>query len=625
MLRIHDTRVAWGAMLLMAVGVAGAQDVPTRDQIPEKYTWDLTKIYPDVAAWEADFQQTQQALQQLAADERGAFDAADALLDVLTRREAARWRVDKLVVYAQQLADQDVRVSANIALRDRATNLQTAYARAVAWIEPAILKVSPLTLAGWCQQLAELGVYRHYFDNLQRQAAHKLSPREEELLAAAGTLAANPDATYNVLKNGEMHWPTIKGPDGADVQLSYARYSKFIQAPERELRRAAFEGAMSAYAALQNTYASTLAGALQANLYFAQARGFDSTLAAVLFPDNVPLSVYNNLQETTTAHLPALHRWAELRKTLAKVDELHVYDLYQPLVNEAAQDVPYDASVAEILAALAPLGDEYVGLAQRAFNERWIDVYETQGKRAGGYSWGSYDTPPYILINYNGTARDVSVTAHELGHSLHSYLTHHNQPPIYGEYSSFVAEVAAIFNEVLLEEYQLQHAASRDQKLALLNTQIDNLRGTLFRQVMFADFEQQMHLRVQAGEPLTADVLGEMYQATFQRYWGPTLVQGEANGVYWAHVPHFYMNHYVFRYATSYCAAVALAEDVLAGKPGARERYLTFLKSGSSKYPLELLKDAGVDLTTKTPIEAALLRFERLTAEFGKLQKAATR
>jgi oligoendopeptidase F len=526
-------------------------------------------------------------------------------------------------VYASQLSDQDTRDAAALALKNRATTLQVGYAQAAAWIEPALLALPESKLRDWLAGNEKLAVYRQYIENVLRQRPHTLSQREEELLAMAGNLAQSTEAVFNVLKNGELTWPTIKDEQGQDVTLSPGRYAKLLRSADRRVRRDAFLGQMEALAHFQNTFAGTLAGTIQANLYFAQARGFkgtDPALLMTLYPDNLPESVYTNLIETVHKNFPLLHRWAELRKKLLKLDELHVWDLYQPLVEGGRKDIPYDEAVQSVIAALQPLGPEYCGPMEKGFASRWIDVYETQGKRAGGYSWGSYDTHPYILLNYNGTSREVSTIAHEMGHSMHSYFTHHTQPKVYGDYSGVVAEVASIFNEILLQDYLASQAKTPAERVLLLNEQIDDLLGTTYRQAMFAEFEVGAHTLAAKGDAVTADALGALYLDIFHNYWGPQLARDPQHAAYWASVPHFYMNHYVHRYANAYCAAVALAEGVLAKKPGALEAYVAFLKSGSSDYPLELLRKAGVDMTTPAPIEAAMRRFERLMNEFEKLQ-----
>ncbi len=616
-LRLRVIRPVW-ACLLLAASAAAQTAIPTRDQIPAAYRWDLTRIYADAEAWERDVARARDQLGELEAHKAAALDAPAVLRAVLELRDDVRWRVDKVAVYANQLLDQDTRDSAAAALKNRATALQTAYSKAAAWIEPALLALPEARLREWLAADAGLRVYTHYVDNVLRQRPHTLSQREEELLALAGGLAAAPEDAFQALRNSELPWPTMRDESGTEVVLSPARFDKFIRATDRRVRADAFRGAMGAYGAFRNTFAATLNGVVQRDLYYARARGFDTALDAVLFPDNLPTAVYENLVGTVNRHLPLLHRWARLRKELLGLDELHIWDTYQPLVSGATEQVPYDEAVRQIIAALQPLGPEYGRRMEEGFRSRWVDVYETQGKRPGGYSWGSYDTPPYILVNYNGTPRDRSILAHELGHSMHSLLTHTHQPKIYGDYSGTLAEVAAIFNEILLEEWLRQHAPSQAERLRLLNEQIDNLRGTVFRQVMFAEFEHAMHETARRGDALTAEKLGQLYVDTVHKYWGPELVRDPEHAPYWARIPHFYMNHYVFRYALAYCAAAALAERVLAGEPGALEAYLGFLKSGSSEYPLETLRRAGVDLTSPAPIEATMRRFERLVTEFEK-------
>ncbi len=607
-----------GWLILLGVQPApGQKPVPTCDEIPDRYKWDLSLMYTDLSAWEADFARAEQWIARLQAERNAGLDSPAALLACLDLRFDTRWLVDKLLVYASQLSDQDTRDNSALALKNRATGLYVRFARAAAWIEPAIAGLPEDTLRAWCESTPGLRTYRHYLANVLRSRPHLLPAREEELLAMSGNLAALPEEAYSALTNAELPWPMVRDQAGQEVRLSSARFDKFIRSPDRRLRRDAFLGAMGAYAAFQNTLAATLAGALHRHVFYAQARGFESPLESVLFPDALPVSMYENLVRTVRAHRPLLRRWAALRRQALDLDQLHVYDLYVPLAADPDQsEIAYDDAVTQIIASLEPLGPDYVEVVTRAFSSRWVDVYETQGKRTGGYSWGSYDSPPYILVNYNGSPRDMSILTHELGHSMHSYLTHRHQPKVYGDYSGLVAEVASIFHEILLEEYRLAQARTPRQRLPLLNQQIDNLQGTVFRQVLFAEFEYQAHSWAQQGQPVTAERLGQLYLDTFHDYWGGEVARDPENAVYWARVPHFYMNHYVFRYAAAYCAAAALAENVLAGRPGAREAYLELLAAGSSDYPLELLSRAGVDLTTPTPIEAAMRRFERLVDEF---------
>ncbi len=610
---------------LLTPATFAQHEVPTRDQIPQKYKWNLASIYPTHAAWEKDYERAERMLDRLTDLKDQTVDSPDALLNILTLRDEARWLTDKLLVYAHQLSDQDTRDNQALGMKDRALSLYTRYGQAASWIEPTLHTIPTDHLQAWWQTHPDLEVYEHYLRNVIRQKPHTLSPREEELLAMAGNFAMSPEQTYNVLKNAEMKWQTIEDEDGNEVTLSPARFNKFIRSQNRRVRRDAFTSTMATLGQFQNTFASTLSGQVQVNNFYAKARGFDTAIEATIYPDNLPIAVYHNLVDTINKHLPLLHRWASIRKRELNLADLHVYDLYQPLAAGADEEIPYDQAVNMVIAALQPLGHEYCHPMETGFNSRWIDVYETRGKRPGGYSWGSYDTQPFILMNYNGTLLEVSTLAHEMGHSMHSYMTHKHQPPIYGEYSMFVAEVAAIFNEILLEDYLRQQADTPEKKLRLLNEQIDGLRGTVFRQIMFSEFEYQAHKLAQAGEPLTADRLGQLYMDIFHKYWGPELVRDPAHAPYWARIPHFYMNHYVYRYASSYCAAVALAERVLNKEPGALEAYLGFLQAGSSDYPLEILKHAGVDMTTPDPIEATMRRFSRMLDDFESLQKQYAR
>jgi oligoendopeptidase F len=598
---------------------AASKDVPTRDQIPEAYRWNLEAIYPSSAEWEEDYALCEEMIDELAR-RKGTLDkSAEHLYETLELSFKTSLLADRLAVYAHQRSHEDTGDSAALGPASRATSLGVAYNGATSWIEPELQALPEKKLRSWLEKHEGLAVYGHYLDDVLRKKEHTLSAQEEELLALTGNLAAAPSATYNVLANAELPYPTIRDEAGEEVVLSSSRFRKYIQSADRRVRRDAFLGCMEAYRGFENTMAGTLAGAVQRDLFFARARGFDSCLEASLFPDRLPVSIHENLVATVRAHLPVLHRWASLRKRVLALDELHVWDLYQPLVADVSREVPYEEAVEMIVAALEPLGAEYGDAMREGFRSRWIDVYETRGKRGGAYSWGSYDTTPYILLNYQGTLNDVFTVAHEMGHSMHSYFTHANQPPVYGDYSYFVAEVASTFNEILLLEHLLESTEDPRERLGLLNHAIDEIRGTVLRQTMFSEFELGIHEMAERGEALTADAMGELYVDTFHDYWGPELVRDAEHLPYWARIPHFYRNFYVYRYATSYCAASALAEGVLAGKPGALTAYLDFLKAGRSDYPLEILRRAGVDMTTPAPIEATLKRFEKLVGELERL------
>ena len=613
--------LVFSAFLPLATFAQSApREVPRRDAVPEQYRWNLADIYPDIAAWEAEFSRCQKLITDL--QQQGTLGtSAENLARVLQARYDAYWLKDKLEVYANQLSDQDTSNNDALALKSRSTSLGVAFRQASAWIDPELQALPEDALRGWLKDNADLKIYTHAVDDLLRRKPHTLAAPEEKLLAMAGSLAAVPEETFTVLSNAELVWPKIHDEKGNDVTLSPARFAQYLRSADRRVRHDAFMACMATFKGSENTLAALLNGEVQKDLYFARARGFKTALEAALFPDNLPLAVHSNLVDTTHAHLALLHRWAALRKKLLKLDELHVYDLYQPLVEGADKEITFDQAVDLVKQALAPLGPEYVEPMSKGFASRWIDVYETRGKKSGAYSWGSYDTHPYMLLNYTDSLREVSTVAHEMGHSMHSYFTHTNQPKPYGEYSSFVAEVASIFNEILLEEYLLDKATDPQEKLFLLNHAIDQFSQTVFRQVMFAEFEADIHELAERGEPLTAETMGKLYMDIFHKYWGADVVRDPEHAPYWARIPHFYMNFYVFRYADDYCAAAALAQGVRARKPGALDAYLGMLKSGSSDYALQILQRSGVDMTTAAPVEAAMQRFEHLLDEFEKLEQ----
>lgn len=611
-----------GVIPFSALAQEASMEVPTRDQIPDRYKWDLSVIYSDTDAWRADFDRAQAICDKLSKQTGSLGKSAQDLLETLQLRDEGNRLVGRLAVYAHQSSHLDTANNDALALAGQATTLGVKYEQAVSWIEPELLALPEETLRSWCTPGSKLGLYKHYFDDVIRNKAHTLSAREEELIAMTGNMAATPGNAYTVLNNAELDWPTVTDEDGRKVTLSHGRYNKFIRSTNREVRKETFFAQMETYKKVQNTIAALLTGTVQGHIFEARARGFDSSLEAALFPSNIPVSVFRNLVSATHDRLDVLHRWGRLRKEFSGVSELHVYDLYQPLVADVAKEIEYDDAVEMVINSLPILGDEYTQVMKTGFNSRWIDVFETKGKRAGGYSWGAYDTNPFILLNYNKTLSEVSTITHEIGHSMHSFLTHKNQPIIYGDYATFVAEVASTFNEILLQDYMLNNTEDPRERAYLLEHAINQIRGTVHRQTMFAEFELAIHEAAERGEALTADSMGKIYLDLFHTYWGAELVRDPEHSSYWARIPHFHRNFYVYQYSTSLCAASALAKDVLGKKPGAVERYLTFLSSGSSLYPIDALKRAGVDMTTPAPIIATMERFDKLITEFEKLMRS---
>src|SRR5699024_2279802 len=456
-------------------------------------------------------------------------------------------------------------------------------------------------------------------DEINRQRPHVLNEREEALLAEASEPMSSASNTFSMLNNADLKFPSIKNENGEEVDLTHGRYIGFLKSKDRDVRKSAFKAMYDTYGEFINTFASTLTGTVKTDNFNAKVRNYDSARQAALDSNNIPEQVYDNLVEAVNEKLPLLHRYMRLRKKVLGMDELHMYDIYTPLVQDADMDIPYEQAQQYVLQGLEPLGDDYVSVLKKGFESRWIDVDENKGKRSGAYSSGAYGTHPYILLNWQDKLDDLFTLAHELGHSLHSYYTHKSQPFRYGNYSIFVAEVASTTNEALLNDYMLKHVDDEKQKLFLLNHYLEGFRGTVFRQTMFAEFEHEIHKRMQNGEAMTAESLTEIYYDLNKKYYGEDVVSDEEIGKEWARIPHFYMNYYVYQYATGFSAATTLAHNILNGEEGAVDRYLDFLKAGSSDYPIEVLKKAGVDMTSKEPILSALDVFEEKLNEMEEL------
>jgi oligoendopeptidase F len=422
-----------------------------------------------------------------------------------------------------------------------------------------------------------------------------------------------------MLNNADMRFPIIKDEEGKEVEVTHGNFVRFMQSKDRNVRKAAFNAMYDTYKKFINTFASTMAGNVKKDIFYVKTRKYNSSLEASLFEDNVSLEVYNNLIETVHSRLDVLHRYVRLKKKLLGLDELHMYDLYVPLIQEYDKKFTYEEAIELVLEGLKPLGDEYINLLKQGFNSRWVDVYENRGKTSGAYSWGTYGTHPYVLLNYQGKLNDVFTIAHEMGHSLHTYYSNATQPYVYAGYKIFVAEVASTCNEALLMDYLLKNSKDEKERLYLLNHFFEEFRGTVYRQVMFAEFEKLIHEMAERGEPLTAEVLNKKYYELNKLYYGDDIVVDEGISYEWARIPHFYRNFYVYKYATGFSAAIAISQMILNEGEKAVERYKEFLKSGSSDYPLNLLKKAGVDLTTPKPVNDALDVFEKLLDEFEKM------
>ena len=619
----HAPRIALAAVL--AVGlvctafspvVAEEQKVPERSDIDLKDRWATESIYPSDAAWEADLERFDEDIAKLAALRGTLSDGPEALLKVLKLSDDVGPRFAKSYVYTSLRSDEDTRVGKYQGMKDRMRGLAVKISRATAWIDPELTSIPWETIEKWMDQNEDLALYRQYFDDLFRQKQYILSEREEELMSLAGQVRSVPYNAYNVLSNADMEYPTITDEDGTQVELSDSAFYIMMRSNDRDVRRKAYEGIVGAYKKFRNTAAALLNGAVQGHIMTVRARGYDSCLQASLDGGNIPVEVYNNLVNTVNDNLHLLHRYQKIRRdALGLTDGVHAYDLFAPLTDAAKLEYDYDEAVAIMKEALAPLGANYNKIMTKGVDSRWIDVYPTRGKRSGAYSSGTYLTQPFILLNYHGGYEDVSTLLHEMGHSMHSYLSRTHQPYVYSRYDIFCAEVASITNEILLQDYILKRIKDPQKKLFLLTELLEGFRGTVFRQTMFSEFEQRIHEMAEQGQPLTADSMGAAYGEIMKKYYGPEYTHDDLVDSYWIRIPHFYYNFYVYKYATSHCAAANIASRILAGEEGAVDAYLNFLRSGCAKYPIDLLKDAGVDMTSPEPIEDAMKYFERLLDE----------
>jgi oligoendopeptidase F len=611
------------AVILLVVQFHTYGQERDRSKIPDKYKWNIAEIYPNDDAWK-------KAKAQLIADIaklerfRGKVTKSPqdllACLDGVTQlgKEYAR-----LSVYAQLISDQDTRDSKRLAMQQEMGQVGSSFGAATSFVEPEILKSSKSDIDGFVNKEKKLEVYRHYLDDLLRRQAHTGTENEEKIIADAGLIAGSPQNIYSTFSNADFPYPTVTLSDGKEVKLDKAAFNVYRAVPNREDRRKVFATYFASLGKFKGTFGTQTYAEVSKNMFFAKARKYDSAIRSALDASNIPVQVYRRLVENVNANLETFHRYLKLRKRIMGVDELHYYDLYAPLVANA--DLQYTPEEAEknILAALVPLGNDYVATLKKALNERWIDLYPTEGKRAGAYSQGgAYDVHPYMLLNYNGKYVDMSTLAHELGHTLQSYLSNKKQPYPTASYPTFVAEVASTFNEALLIDYMLKSIKDDNVRLSLLGNYLEGIKATLFRQTQFAEFELRMHEMAERGESLTGDGLDALYAEITRKYYGHDkgvcIIDDEVKAE-WAHIPHFYYNFYVYQYATSFTASAALSEQVLAGDQAATKRYLEFLSAGGSDYPINLLKNAGVDMTTSQPFELSMKKMNKVMDEMERI------
>ena len=589
-----------------------------RNEINEKDTWDLSTIFETDQKWEEELALLTEDTKQAASLEGHLLDSAESLLDITERYLDLSRRLEKLYVYAHMKNDQDTRVAKYQEYYAKAMTLYSQLDQVFSFYEPEFMAITEEQYQNFLAEEPKLQPYKHFFDKLLQNKEHVLSQREEELLAGAGEIFGAASETFAILDNADIVFPFVKDEDGNEVQLSHGVYMRLVESKNREVRRGAYEALYSTYEQYQHTYAKTLQTNVKVQNYRAKVRNYKSAREAALAANFVPESVYDNLVSAVRKHLPLLHRYLSLRSKILGIPDLKMYDVYTPL-SSVEYSFTYEEALKKAEEALAVLGEDYLSRVKRAFSERWIDVYENQGKRSGAYSGGSYNTNAFMLLNWQDNLDNLFTLVHETGHSMHSSYTRETQPYVYGDYSIFLAEIASTTNENILTEKLLQEVQDDATRFAILNNFLDGFRGTVFRQTQFAEFEHAIHQADQNGEVLTSEFLNNLYADLNQEYYGLSKEDNPQIQYEWARIPHFYYNYYVYQYSTGFAAASALAEKIVHGSQDDRDRYIDYLKAGKSDYPLNIMRKAGVDMEKEDYLNDAFAVFERRLDEFEAL------
>ena len=589
-----------------------------RNEINEKDTWDLSTIFETDQKWEEELALLTEETKQAASLEGHLLDSAESLLNITERYLDLSRRLEKLYVYAHMKNDQDTRVAKYQEYYAKAMTLYSQLDQVFSFYEPEFMAITEEQYQNYLAEEPKLQPYKHYFDKLLQNKDHVLSQREEELLAGAGEIFGAASETFAILDNADIVFPLVKDEDGNEVQLSHGVYMRLVESKNREVRRGAYEALYSTYEQYQHTYAKTLQTNVKVQNYRAKVRNYKSAREAALAANFVPESVYDNLVSAVRKHLPLLHRYLALRSKILGIPDLKMYDVYTPL-SSVEYSFTYEEALKKAEEALAVLGEDYLSRVKRAFSERWIDVYENQGKRSGAYSGGSYDTNAFMLLNWQDNLDNLFTLVHETGHSMHSSYTRETQPYVYGDYSIFLAEIASTTNENILTEKLLEEVQDDATRFAILNNFLDGFRGTVFRQTQFAEFEHAIHQADQNGEVLTSEFLNNLYADLNQEYYGLSKEDNPQIQYEWARIPHFYYNYYVYQYSTGFAAASALAEKIVHGSQDDRDRYIEYLKAGKSDYPLNIMRKAGVDMEKEDYLNDAFAVFERRLDEFEAL------
>ena len=611
---LHKILLLLVVSTLLLPAWAQGQDVPERIDIDERYKWDLSGMYRDTQAWEADREKFIDALPTLERFRGQLSTDGPTLLAAIEAMQSVETIIANLYVYAGLRSYEDTRVSENAARFSEAQSLYARYQETLSFFTPELLAIPEHTLSQLVASTPGLAVYSHYLEEIARMRPYTLSEAEEKLLAMASDPLDKFDSVFTAIDSSDLQFGTVIDSDGNEVELTNSRYGAFLHSTDRRVREDAWTGLFKGYNALNHTLAANYEGHVKSRVFFARARGFESRLEHATYVNAIPVEIFNNLLTTAKAGSEPLQRYLKLRKEALGVERLEIWDMYAPIVPPTMADISFEDAKQLVADALTPLGQEYIDIYWKGFEEGWVDAMANRGKRGGAYSWGTYTSKPYLSMNYEGTLNNVSTLAHEYGHSIHSYLTRSNQPQVYGDYKTFIAEVASMTNEAILMQKMLSEASSAGERAYLLSSYLDEFRGGFYRQASFADFEARAHAKVEAGEALTADVLNNLYADVFADYYGDAVHAHELNQIEWSRIPHFLRsdNFYVYQYSTSFVAATALAKMIIEEGEPARERYLTMLKSGSNDYPVALLKKAGIDMTSTAPMEATIAVFDDL-------------
>lgn len=591
--------------------------VVQRTEVPVEHRWRLEDLFADQQAWDREYDELREKLKQVE-QYHGKLHDPVAVKECFALEDELSLHIERLYVYANMRHHEDMADPTYQALSDKSKKMSVDVNEALSFITPEILSLSDEQLNALIAN-SDLALYKRTLEEMKRQKPHVLSKVEEALLAQAGSMTQAPSTIFGMLNNADMKFPTIKNEAGEEIELTHGRYIQFLESRNQEVRRQAFDAMYSTYAKMKNTIAATLNANVSKNIFYARARKYPSVLEMSLYGDNIPTTVYTNLIDTIHEHLPLLHRYMKLRKKLLKLDELHMYDLFAPLVEEFDMDISYEQAQSVIRDSLHPLGDQYLEVLQEGYDNGWIDVYENQGKRSGAYSWGAFGTHPYVLLNHKDNLNSMFTLAHEMGHALHSYFSDHEQPYRDAQYTIFLAEVASTLNEALLMDYLLKKSTDPKEKMYLLTYYADQFRTTVFRQTMFAEFEKIIHEKAESGESLTPQLLSSIYYDLNLKYHGDEMTVDQDIEMEWARIPHFYTSFYVYKYATGFSAATSFAKQILDEGQPAVDRYLGFLKSGGSDFSIEILKRAGVDMSSPEPVSQAMSVFESLIEQMEEM------